>query len=144
MIWCSYKNVKGQRLIIWTNVIDLLYPMPCDKIQPKSFLGSGIKISIWSEFPLDSQGCKVPSCGQRMPCLECAADLNLRWSHMCAQRRFRPDCAWRLIWLCNGLAKALFRLHWCAILRGDPKTPYRLARLHYTCAFKNHAFLCYE
>ena len=41
-IWPCGKRVKGQNTtIIWTNLVDLEYPMLYTKIQFQSFLGSG-------------------------------------------------------------------------------------------------------
>ena len=69
-------------------------------------------IRIFTGRILDSQGCKVSSCGQRRPWSDCAdaqADLSLRWAHV---RRFvfsplqlisadieGPDHPHRLIWV---------------------------------------------
>ena len=40
-IWPCCKTVKGQPMtIIWTNLVDLEYPMLYIMIKPQSFLGS--------------------------------------------------------------------------------------------------------
>ena len=41
-------------------------------------------VRIFTERILDSQGCKVSSCGQRRLLSDCAdgSDLSLRWAHM--------------------------------------------------------------
>ena len=43
-IWPCSKKVKDQpRVIIWTNLVDLVSMMLYTKIQPQSFLGSGVE-----------------------------------------------------------------------------------------------------
>ena len=41
-IWPCRKMVKGHSTVnIWTNLVDLQFPMKYAKTQPQSFLGSG-------------------------------------------------------------------------------------------------------
>ena len=40
-LWLCLKMVKGQPMVIWTNLVDLESAMLYTKIQPQSFFGSG-------------------------------------------------------------------------------------------------------